>query len=78
MISICKTTNGHLLSKTHTKQRQTLLYEIIEKTVTYFPDVVKICDFWRQSTMYTQELLVHKCSQGKAVEGVHTCVIHPL
>lgn len=28
--------------------------------------------------MYTQELLVHKCSQGKAVEGVHTCVIHPL
>lgn len=45
---------------------------------TYFPDVVKICDFWRQSSVYTQELLVHKCSQGKAVEGVHTCVIHPL
>lgn len=54
------------------------LYEVTVIIDTYFPDVVKICDFWGQSAVYTQELLVHKCSQGKTVEGVHTCVIHPL
>lgn len=59
-------------------QKENYLEKWSQISDTYFPDVVKICDFWRQSSVYTQELLVHKCSQGKAVEGVHTCVIHPL
>lgn len=45
---------------------------------TYFPDVVKICDFWRQAAVHAQELLVHEGGQGEAVEGVHARVVHPL
>lgn len=73
------TTCWYIYIYTHTQTAALRNYwENSLKSDTYFPDVVKICDFWRQASVYTQELLVHKGSQGKTVEGVHTCVIHPL
>lgn len=48
----------------------------LSATHTYFSDVIQGVDLWRQATMYTQELLVHQSSQGKAVKGIHAGIIY--
>ena len=46
--------------------------------MTYFAYVVEAVDFWRESAVHTEELLVEQRGERQAVEGVHAGVIHPL
>ena len=44
----------------------------------YLFNVIKIVDFRRESSMNTQELLVHKRGEWQTVEGLHARVVHAL
>lgn len=46
--------------------------------IPYVSDVIESVEFRTETTMNTQELLVHDCSQGQAAERLHTCVIYGL
>lgn len=46
--------------------------------LTYAFQVVKSVELRAQTTVYTQELLVHDCGQGQRAERVHACFVYGL
>jgi LPS O-antigen subunit length determinant protein (WzzB/FepE family) len=44
--------------------------------ISYLSYVVQVVNFWRQTSMDTEELLVHEGSKWQAVERFHARLIH--
>ena len=44
--------------------------------VTYTLEIIQSMQFWAQTTMYAEELLVHDSSQGQCAERVHACIVY--
>ena len=44
----------------------------------YLSYVIKRVNFWRKTSMYAKELLVHDGGQRQAVEGFHASIINTL
>jgi hypothetical protein len=43
---------------------------------SYLSNVVQVVNFWRKTSMDTEELLVHEGSKWQAVECFHACLIY--
>ena len=50
----------------------------IKKMRTNLSYVIKRVNFWRKTSMYAKELLVHDGGQRQAVEGFHASIINTL
>ena len=47
-------------------------------SIKYLSYVIKRVNFWRKTSMYAKELLVHDGGQRQAVEGFHASIINTL